>query len=64
MPSTPTLDTLNAMLDELVDGVAYDLRSGDDPQGTINMTVALYRQQPEQAATLLGVALFRLAEAT
>lgn len=57
-----SFDDLNFALDELVDGVAYDLRNGDDPQSGINMTVALYARQPRRAAELLGAALLRLAE--
>ncbi len=60
---TRSLDLLNAMLDELVEGVAYDVAQGETPDAAIAMMVAVWSRRPvEDVAEMLGVALLRLAE--
>ncbi len=59
---TRPLNVLDAMVEELVEGIAYDVAGGASPEGVVAMTVAMYRDRPGVAAELLGAALLRLAE--
>ncbi len=57
------LSVLNAMLDKLLEGIAYDVARGETPDTAIAMTVAVWSRRPvEDVAEMLAVALLRLAE--